>query len=280
MPRKVTVYDVIIASPGDVATERQIAREVIQEWNAIHGSANDVMLNAVSWETHSTPEMGSRPQEIINCQILLNSDILIGIFWTRLGTPTGVAASGTVEEIQKHLEAGKPALLYFSAAPVQPSSVDSEQFAALRQFRKDVMSRGLVEQYASLSEFREKLARQVSQTVLRLVPDIQGGNQVEPVVTRSAPVLSDVAKKLLVNASQDKNGTLLRIRTLQGLIIQTNSKSFTDSGDPRSEATWDAAINELKDLDLLQDRGGKGEVFSLTNEGYRVVDLLRSRVIS
>lgn len=265
----------MIASPGDVAAERQIAREVIQEWNAIHGSTSSVMLNAVAWETHSKPEMGGRPQEIINRQILHDSDILIGIFWTRLGTATGVAASGTVEEVQKHVAAGKPALLYFSTSPVTPSSVDAAQFAALQDFRKDCMTRGLVENYGSLAEFRQKLARQISQTVLQLIPDVQANDQLEPAATRSSPVLSDEARQLLVNTSQDRNGTLLRIGTLQGLIVQTNGKNFVESGDPRSEVTWDAAINELRDSALLQDRGHKGEVFSLTNEGYRVADLIR-----
>jgi hypothetical protein len=29
-----------------------------------------------------------------------SGDILMGVFWTRLGTPTGKAPSGTVEEIE------------------------------------------------------------------------------------------------------------------------------------------------------------------------------------
>jgi hypothetical protein len=38
------------------------------------------------------------------------------MFWTKLGTATGVAASGTVEEIDRFVAAGKPAMLYFSPA--------------------------------------------------------------------------------------------------------------------------------------------------------------------
>ena len=31
------VYKIMIASPSDVAKERNIVRDVIAEWNAIHG---------------------------------------------------------------------------------------------------------------------------------------------------------------------------------------------------------------------------------------------------
>jgi hypothetical protein len=32
--------------------------------------------------------MGDEPQKIINKRILKDADLLVGIFWTRLGTPT------------------------------------------------------------------------------------------------------------------------------------------------------------------------------------------------
>jgi len=35
MPYEATVYNVFIASPGDVLAERTIARDVIYEWNAV-----------------------------------------------------------------------------------------------------------------------------------------------------------------------------------------------------------------------------------------------------
>src|SRR5206468_6654815 len=101
-----TVVKVMIASPSDVPQERRLARDVIEEWNAIHAEDRGIVLMPVGWETHSSPEMGDRPQAIINRQLLRNSDLLIAVFWTRLGSPTGAAQSGTVEEIEEHLGAG------------------------------------------------------------------------------------------------------------------------------------------------------------------------------
>ncbi len=112
MPYDAKVYQVMIASPNDVDRERQIAAEIVLEWNIANSQRAGVVLLPASWETHAAPRMGDRPQAIINKQVLEASDLLIGVFWTRIGTPTGEAISGTVEEIEDHIKAGKPVMLY------------------------------------------------------------------------------------------------------------------------------------------------------------------------
>src|SRR6266498_2947504 len=116
--------------------------------------------------------VGDRAQGIINHQFVKDADLLVAIFWTRVGTPTGVAASGTVEEIEEHLKGGKPAMIYFSAAPVRPDSVDETQFRALQEFKSSARSRGLIEEYESLEEFQEKFRRQLAHTLIRAFPRV------------------------------------------------------------------------------------------------------------
>lgn len=70
MAYEATVLKVMIASPEDVSTERQIAREVIQEWNAVHSEDRRMVLAPVGWETDAYPEMGDRPQAVVNKQVL------------------------------------------------------------------------------------------------------------------------------------------------------------------------------------------------------------------
>lgn len=99
MPYQSTAYKVFIASPGDVKEERSIVREVLAEWNDINSEKRALVLLPIGWDTHSTPEMGSPAQEIINKRVLKTADILIGVFWTKVGTPTDRYPSGTIEEI-------------------------------------------------------------------------------------------------------------------------------------------------------------------------------------
>jgi signal transduction histidine kinase len=154
-------YNVMLASPGDVSAERRIAREVLAEWNAVHSALRRVVLLPLGWETHASPTMGMEPQDVINRQVLRNADLLIGIFWTRIGTATSTYASGTVEEIEEHIKASKPAMLYFSDAPVPPHALDLVQYRELQEFRGRVQRRGLFDTFASQDEFRAKFSRQL-----------------------------------------------------------------------------------------------------------------------
>jgi hypothetical protein len=162
------VYRILIASPGDVIEERRVIPEVVYAWNASHAAAMRVVLLPVMWESHAAPEMGDRPQAIINKQIVADCDMLIGAFWTRIGSHTGVAESGTVEEIEQFLAAGKKVMLYFSSQPIAPGSIDPDQYRRLTEFKAKVRKEGLVEDYSSVAELREKLGRHLLRVVREL----------------------------------------------------------------------------------------------------------------
>lgn len=101
------------------------------------------------------------------------------------------------------------------------------------------------------------------------------------VETQASPAdydLTEEARTLLRESAEDRSGVILMLRTLGGLIIQTNAKQFAQRGNARSEATWQAAVRQLLQLGLLENRGAKGEVFGLTVEGFRVGERLRQQV--
>ncbi|HEX8866652.1 MAG TPA: hypothetical protein VF821_13435, partial [Lentzea sp.] len=125
------VFQILIASPGDVPEERDIVTEVIHEWNQLNSRERSIVLLPLRWETHSAPELNERPQSVINRQVVDHCDMAVGVFWTRLGTPTDVADSGTAEEIQRVGESGKPVMLYFSRAKVDLEEVDLAEYARL-----------------------------------------------------------------------------------------------------------------------------------------------------
>ena len=274
-----TVYNVMIASPSDVTEERAIVREVLHEWNAANSKDKRMVLMPISWETDASPAMGGRPQEIINKQLLQDADLLIAAFWTRIGSPTGKSPSGTVEEIEGHLSAGKPAMLYFSSRPARPESIDPEQYKALSEFKKRCESRGLIESYGSSDEFRRKLVRQLAQTVGRYVgPALppEPGAPVPSVGAPSAPSLSQEAQQLLLEASQDKLGLVRQATTYTGLPLFTDGKRFGDINDPRSLALWGDALESLRDAKLLEGTNDK-KAFRVSTAGYSVADSLRAK---
>jgi len=271
------VFNVMIASPGDVASERTIIRDVIYEWNAVHSESRNIVLLPVGWETHSSPEMGGTAQEIINNQVLEKCDLLVGVFWTRIGTPTTEYASGTVEEIEEHIKSGKPAMLYFSTQPVALDTVDQEQYTQLKKFKESCKSRSLYESYDSRSSFKDKFYRQLQLKLNQhtMFQEVSSAFTTEVVESKTPlPQLSDESMILLKEASQDRNGTVMHLRHLSGTNIQTNSKNFIESNERREVARWEAAIEELVSKELLTERGYKGEIFEITNLGYQIADMI------
>lgn len=281
MSYQAVVFRVMIASPSDVAKERQIVRDVIAEWTAVHSSDKGTVLLPVSWESHASPEMGARPQEIINRRLVEDCDLLVAVFWTRIGSPSGEAVSGTVEEIHEHIAKGKPAMIYFSDAPVRLDSVDAAQYEELKKFREECKASGLYETYESLADFRDKLARQLAVTMIRVCADSAASvgpiTATDFILADQAPEsrtisLSPTAKELLKAASVD--GSLLRMRVIGGTIVQADGRQLNKEGDARDTARWEAAIGELSGADLIEQTDSKGEVFQLTHRGYGAADRL------
>ena len=150
--------------------ERDVATGAINDWNALHAVANGIVLLPVKWETHARPQSGVRPQEAINTQLVSSCDILIGMFWTKLGTSTGVAESGTVEEIDCFVEQAKPAMLYFSNRPIDPSRIDLKQHKKLRAFKAETYTTALVGAFSSPDQLRETLSRDLTGQVRAMLP--------------------------------------------------------------------------------------------------------------
>lgn len=276
------VIPIMIASPGDVSEERRIIREVIHEWNDLNANASGVVLSPVGWETHSSPELGARPQELINRRVLKDCDLLVGVFWTRIGTPTGKSKSGTVEEIQEHIGAGKPAMLYFSKKPVAPQMLDPEQFREVENFKVECRSLGLIEEYDTIEEFRSKFYRHL-QICLSQNPYIKSllSTENELPSVRASPMetpknsyrLSEDAVTLLKAAADNKSGTIINARYIGGHTIQAGSQSFGGQYG-RESAKWEAALKELVINGLIVDKGYKGEIYELTHQGWTLADEL------
>lgn len=111
------IYRILLSCPGDVTAARNVATEVIHEWNYAHSESQGIMLHPVAWDTHVSPGSGAKTQALINKSIVERCDLLVGIFWTRFGTPTDKYSSGTEEEIEVFWSSRRQTMLYFSDEP-------------------------------------------------------------------------------------------------------------------------------------------------------------------
>lgn len=145
------VLKILIASPSDTKEECEAIEGVINRWNVDHSEGMRAVLLPVRWTRYGYSMLGGRPQQLLNKQFVDGCDMLIGLFWSRLGTDTGISPSGTVEEIDRFISMGKPVQVYVSSRPVA-SDVDIEQLVKLRKFVEERQSQGLIFAYRSVQE--------------------------------------------------------------------------------------------------------------------------------
>jgi len=268
-----TVIKVMISSPADVNDERRIIREVIADWNSAHSEPKQIVLMPIGWETHSVPDTGDRPQAIINNQ-LKGCDILVGVFWTRIGTPTGEYDSGTIEEIEEHIKLKKPAMLYFSDAKANPSSINPEQQKKLEQFKQSCKERSLYQEYSSIDVFRKEFSRHLQQKMNQ--PEFIDNKQVNMTSQEmktdgnAIPNLTSNAQMILKECSYGSHGSI-EFQQGYGNFTLSVGHIHIIADNPRKLAQWENVIPELENNNLIKfDSSRRGYI--LTGEGYNVAD--------
>lgn len=240
------VFKILIASPGDVDEEREAIPEVISRWNNSNAETNNVVLLPVKWETHAAPLLGDRAQGVINSQIVTTCDMVIGVFWTRLGSPTGVSESGTAEEIEWFIENQKPVMVYFSSRNIDPKSLDIDQYKALKDFEKKMQKLGLTGSYTSITDFKEQLLNQISINVRALLRGSPAPTQSPKEAKEKAAALKKMLKENKVFMEDyEKDGQI---------------KSFVVKGDTK------CLKDQLKELGGRWNNTLGGWVFSKSKE--------------
>ena len=141
------VYRIMIGAPSDIKEEVQIAKDVINEWKYVHTELHHKVLLPLHWSISAYPNSGKHPQKIINEQVVDKSDLLICIFGSKLGTPTDTDISGSVEEINEHLKAGKDVMIFFRKNLEIESLDDMQQVEKLLKFKESIKGNALFEEY-------------------------------------------------------------------------------------------------------------------------------------
>lgn len=150
------VYRVMIGAPSDIKEEIKEIKGYIHSWNPLHSEDKGVVIFPINWETDCHPASNVHPQEHINHTVTDKSDMLVCVFGAKLGTPTEKEKSGTVEELKKHIAAGKPAMVYFKTSVRNLNDIQPEQLQKIRDFKEEIKDRVLFREYGSVKEFKKR----------------------------------------------------------------------------------------------------------------------------
>jgi hypothetical protein len=173
VPKPILLLRVVVASPGDVKPERDALEEIITEVNRDTARPAELYLELARWETDARAGFNAGgPQGLIDPILKIDEcELVIGIFWSRLGSPTSDGKTGTEHEFQTAYDAWnrnrRPEIMaYFCERPVEPKSdEDRRQLDMVNRFKSNFPREGFAWKYTELDDFKTLVARHLRQYV-------------------------------------------------------------------------------------------------------------------
>ncbi|MGB0879432.1 MAG: hypothetical protein ACPGTO_02580 [Polaribacter sp.] len=171
--KKIKQINLFISCPGDIKDELNSIEVIVKEINKTTGKISNFAIQIVHWDEDTYTDIGEDGQEIINNQI--DYDILVGILWMRLGTPTKRDKSGTVEEINRAIEnPEKQQLIYFkTATPSNLNSINTSELDGIMLFKKELSGKILYKEFQSIEKFETLFRLNLSNLIKDKFIDIQ-----------------------------------------------------------------------------------------------------------
>lgn len=115
------VLQLLLSAPGDLPeSHKQVVQRTIRHWNNEQARFYGIHFSPTDWKEGGTPEFGNYAQDVLNDQIVNDSDAGLVVFTDRLGTATDEHESGTAEEIHRLRQQGKDVAVFVNNCPRSP----------------------------------------------------------------------------------------------------------------------------------------------------------------
>ena len=172
------VLKLVVASPSDVKPERDAVSDAVKELNDGVARHLGIGIELLRWETDTYPGFHPQgPQGLVdNALQIPNCDILVGIFWKRLGTPVRDAASGTEHEFKLAYEAWKrnarpQIMMYFKERSYTPTNkIETDQWGLVLEFKNNFPTEGFWRPFPSTRKFGEMFRKNLTNFLLERFP--------------------------------------------------------------------------------------------------------------
>jgi hypothetical protein len=235
--------------------------EAIGRWNVIYGSQFGGVVVPLHWSRHSAAEHGVRPQESLNKQLVDDADILIALFWHRLGTETGEAESGTVEEIQRATANGAYVAVLKCTRDIPSGGREPQQLARLNEYCASIRQESLMFEYQGSDELRERVDAILNRAIS------QSSARAEAAVNQE-PVVAEVWPRIERNESTeaDLKGQLRTKRSWHLILTNTGQ-------EPAKEVSY-VLEQENSDDDLPLKANEAGPLEALAPNGEASYNLI------
>ena len=198
------------------------------------------------------------------------AELLIGVI-----TPNSLKSAYVMFELGARWGAEK-AMIPLLASGTTPSDMGGP-LAGINALdgSKDAQVQQLLEESAGYLGVVPGRASTYTNMIRELVQKASAENVISTEVYESPSAfipLSDDAWKLLRQAADDPNATIISTRTVGDLFVETNNIQFVESRNARSAARWRQALADLEELGLVVDEGSGGQIYRVTQRGFKLVD--------
>jgi len=267
MPGTLTAFSVKIAASGQTGVKAAIAREVLYDWNSDRSWAEKKVF---------IPEASSE-----DCDATKQppADLLVAFFCAPQKCTETIEA-----EIARQVQAGRPALVYFSEARSDFAGSGGTDFA---QLKSRLPADAAIDSFKDEKEFRAKFTQKI-EALVHYHPQFKTGSEISPASAPARPatpassqphVYSAKARELLISACDDPEAYVARMKDSRGLKIQVNGRQVVEPGNPEASAQWEAAFNELVHGGLIRDVGLNGQVFQISSAGFAFLETLGKKPV-
>lgn len=263
------VVKIIVVSPGDVRPERETLEKVAGNLNNLLAPYLGLYLEIFRWETDSYPGFHvDGPQGLIDELMQIEkSDIVVGMFWKRFGTPTKDGTTGTEHELKNAYKAWKASggkrphiMLYFKTEPYSPAGLkEVEQHAKVLAFKESFhQDEGLSWDFKTQAEFEDLIRDHLTQFLLKNVGTF--GSQTfrllrtsEELLQSNMRIVNNAEEVLYITGSRSRDKTYLdaieqKLQASPGLVHYR-----VLFGPPHHESLRQHLLNLLK-IRSPQDR--------------------------
>lgn len=262
----------MIGCPSDVTDEVEIAKDIIIEWSMINTDARGMALIPTHWKRNAYPIANNPPQKSINKQLVDKSDLLVCIFAAKIGSPTDTAESGSIEEIEEHVKAGKPVMLYFRTN-IDIKSTTPDNLQKLCDFKSRMQKSNLYWEYTDEKDFADVFRRQLQQFLNdNWIKDAQENLlfKEERVVESHIPFEDDELSVFSKWANNPADSSFMAMWMIHGLEVHFGYQNSYTYPRGEAEAGYEDFMNRLQQAGYITPVGEKNNVmqYKLTKQGY------------
>lgn len=259
-----------VSCPSDIKDEIDSIKVIIDKINKTHGNQNSYIIEVLNWNIDTYTQIGEDGQDVINKQLEDKYDILVGLMWLKVGTPTKRDKSGTIEEINRSLLiSDKHQLIYFKTEPPDDlNEIDLKEYAQVKEFKENLKSKGvLYKEYKSIKSFDSLFGIHLPNLIFdkilpssikgRELPELsefdvtKESNENEKKYSRIVELINKVRNKdkdeidLDIFSATEKSSSYLRVVTSSITSIGNSMDEWTKNMEKRTlEMTQ---INNIKD---------------------------------